>query len=131
MQFQLRAFCCIASLACTLSAQAAPPDTDFRRAIASYQAARYSEAFGRLMALANRGDPDAARIVLFMNQYGPTLYGSYWDLNPDEVLQFQQVAMLATRRAPPPFQPTVVPQSVSTRKAAASAGTAPARNRKP
>jgi hypothetical protein len=111
----LRAMACVACAVLTFAAHAAP-DSEFREAVASYRAARYSEAFGKLMGLANRGDSDAARMVLFMHQYGPTLYGSYWDLNPDEILMFQQVAQLARQRAQPVFQPTSEPVRVSTQK---------------
>jgi hypothetical protein len=110
-----RAFACFCALALSVAAHAAP-ESEFNSAVASYRAQRYSEAFGRMMSLANRGDPDAARIALFMHQYGPQLYGSYWDLNPEEVLLFQQVASLARQRPAPAFQPVDGPQRVSTRK---------------
>ncbi|MBC5767876.1 hypothetical protein [Ramlibacter albus] len=99
-----RAFCALLLAACTMPVLAGP-DGQFDDALASYRAARYSEAFGRMMALANRGDADAARIVLFMHQYGPMLYGSYWDLNPQEVDSFREVAMLASNRRAPVFVP--------------------------
>jgi hypothetical protein len=123
IRIPFRSIFCAAALAMHVSAHAAPHDTEFREALGSYKSARYSEAFGRLMSLAGRGDSDAARIVLFMHQYGPSLYGSYWDLNPDEVLQFQQVAALATHRSAPVFKPVVVPRPVSTRNAAGAATT--------
>lgn len=83
-----------------------PPEASFTDALASYRAARYSEAFGRLVPLAAAGDADAARIVLFMHQYGPMLYGSYWDLNGEQVAVFREVATLASARPQPVFRPS-------------------------
>ena len=114
---------------CALAICAAPshagPDSRFNEAAASYRAARYSEAFGRMMALAANGDPDAARIVLFMHQYGPVLYGNYWDLNNEELFAFQELAILAKARPAPPFRPMrepVRPGSAKARNAAQARG---------
>jgi hypothetical protein len=88
-------------------------DQEFGDAVASYRAVRYSDAYGRMMALANAGDPDAARIVLFMHQYGPTLYGSYWDLNPEEARQFAATAASSRTRRVVEFQPSWEPPRTS------------------
>jgi hypothetical protein len=93
----------IAAIACGPSG-AAPLDP-FRAASLQYQAGRYSDAFGRFLSLAVEGDADAARIVLFMHSFGPTLYGSYWDLNPDDVAVFTRLATNGKQRRSPDFQP--------------------------
>ena len=51
-------------------------EQEFQQAVQQYKAGRYSQAYGKFIALANHGDPDAAHIALFMHKYGPTLYGS-------------------------------------------------------
>lgn len=97
---------CALALWCGAAPARANPETHFNEAVASYRGARYSDAFGKMLALATRGDADAARIVLFMHQYGPTLYGSYWDLNSEELATFGELAVLAKARMPPAFQPS-------------------------
>jgi hypothetical protein len=77
----------------------------FDQSVASYRQTRYSEAFGRFVTLAARGDADAARIVLFMNQYGPQLYGSYWDLSTEEISDFNRIAASGRNRGQPDFRP--------------------------
>lgn len=77
----------------------------FADAVQQYRAGHLSDAFGRFFALANEGDADAARIALFMHQYGPTLYGRYWDAPPQDVARWQ---LLQDRRGvhqEPRFQP--------------------------
>jgi hypothetical protein len=77
----------------------------FADAVAQYQAGRYSAAYGRLTALANEGDVDAARIAIFMYRYGATLYGSHWDASPEELDDWRQLAASGRGRAAPAFQP--------------------------
>lgn len=91
--------------ACMAPAAASRGDRDFDAAVGSYRAGRYSEAFGRLLALAFTGDADASRIVLFMHQYGPQLYGAYWDLSPHDMAAFEEAGGARRLRKHPPFQP--------------------------
>jgi hypothetical protein len=95
-------------------AAAAPPDESFRDAVVQYRAGRYSDSFGRFLALANNGDADAARVVLFMHAYGPTLYGSYWDLGPDELEAFARLAASRPARKHPEFQPPWLAAPIAT-----------------
>lgn len=81
-------------------------DRAFNQALIQYRAGRYSDAFGRLLPLASGGDADAARIVLFMHHFGPSLYGSYWDLNPQEIAAFTQLAASQTRHKEASFTPS-------------------------
>ena len=113
---------CLASMALAItalqagvaSAQAVQPGAlaqrEYDDAVATFKAGRTSEAFGRFMDLANRGDADAARIALFMNQYGTTLYGKYWDVLPRDVDYWQQLVRNSGTAARPvaEFQPLVV-----------------------
>jgi len=80
------AFVAAALVTATLSAGAASPvDREYEQAVHSFRAGRLSDAFGRFVDLANRGDVDAARIALFLQSYGPVLYGKEWDAGPDNV----------------------------------------------
>jgi hypothetical protein len=70
------------------------------RAIAAFRAGRFSEAYGRFVALADLGDAEAARLALWMYQRGPSLFGSDWDATPDQLSDW---TALATRRGLPPL----------------------------
>ena len=86
---------------------AAKDDWAFNYAVEQYQRGRWSDAYGRFIALANDGDRDAARIALFMLRYGPRLYGSHWDASPDDVEEWEALANQGpkTFRATPVFTP--------------------------
>jgi hypothetical protein len=83
----------------------APRDTAFEEAARQFQKARWSDAYGRFILLANGGDRDAARIALFMHRYGPQLYGSYWDASAEDVELWTQLASQGRGRAPPEYRP--------------------------
>ena len=55
------------------------------RAVESFQHGRYAEAYGRFMALADAGHAPAAEVALFMYANGRTLFGSQWDVSPDQL----------------------------------------------
>ena len=95
-------------LAATVPAKAAANDDwAFNQAVEQYQRSRWSDAYGRFIALANNGDRDAARIALFMLRYGPRLYASHWDASPDEVEEWESLVNQSekTFRATPVFKP--------------------------
>lgn len=93
----------VAGFMTAMPAQARSPA--FTEAVQQYRAGHLSDAFGRFFALANDGDADAARIALFMHQYGPILYGRYWDAAPQEVAHWQSLQGKPVVHSPPPFQP--------------------------
>lgn len=93
----------IAGFATAMPAHARSPA--FTQAVQQYRAGHLSDAFGRFFALANDGDADAARIALFMHQYGPILYGRYWDAAPQEVAHWQALQGKPVVHSAPPFQP--------------------------
>ena len=54
-----------------------------RAAMADYQAGHWPEAYQGLAALADAGDPDAARLAGLMVRQGPLLYGQRFDASPE------------------------------------------------
>ena len=65
----------------------------FAEAVAQYRAGRWSAAYGRFAALADRGHVRAARIALSMHRDGPTLYGAAWDAAPSQLLAWERAAL--------------------------------------
>ena len=92
--------------------QCAGSERQFAEALQQYKAGRHADAFGRLTRLANDGDVDAAHIALFMHQYGPLLYGSYWDAVPDELADWRALVNSRPGRKHPVFVPAAVPVKV-------------------
>lgn len=77
----------------------------YDQAVVQYQQGRWADAYGRFMALANEGDADAARTVLFMYRYGPQLYNAHWDAMPSQVARWERLAASTQGRSTPVFQP--------------------------
>ena len=110
-----------ALLAAHLPSQAAAPvEREYDAAVRSFRAGHLSEAFGQFMALANRGDVDAARIALHMHSYGPVLYGKQWDAGPQNVAYWDTLVRNSgtSARAMPEFQPTVMTPAKSSARPA-------------
>ena len=49
------------------------------KAVASFREARFPEAYGRFMSLADAGHAPAAEQALWMYRHGPSLFGKDWD----------------------------------------------------
>ena len=90
------------ALAC-LAAPAIAADHDFDSALQSYRSGRMSDAYGRMLALGLRGDPDAARVALFLGQQGTMLYGASWELTEADAQVLRKAAMRPSLR--PQVQP--------------------------
>ena len=92
------------------SGAASPVEREYADAVRSFRTGRLSEAFGQFMAIANRGDVDAARVALFMHMYGPVLYGKQWDAGDQNVAYWTMLVRNSgtSARAMPEFQPTVL-----------------------
>jgi hypothetical protein len=94
------------------AAQAAPITAEHlhARAVASFQHGRYAEAYGRFMALADAGYAPSADVALFMYSNGATLFGSHWDVSPEQLATWAELLgrpvplMVATPARP--AQPT-------------------------
>ena len=87
-----RKACLSIVLACLVAAPAHAGDQEFDHALQSYRSGRHSDAYGRFLDLAYRGDPDAARIVLFMGEMGPTVFGKEWELTEEDARYLRRVA---------------------------------------
>jgi hypothetical protein len=92
------------------SGAAAAGEHEYDAAVTSFRTGRTSEAFGQFMSLANHGDADAARIALFMYNYGNALYGKEWDVLPSAVASWDKLVRDSGTpgRQLPEFQTTVL-----------------------
>ena len=99
------------------SGAAQASESEYDAAVTSFRAGRTSEAFGQFMSMANHGDVDAARIALFMYNYGHALYGKDWDVLPSAIAAWSDLLRTAsaTGRQLPAFETTLLmPRAVST-----------------
>jgi hypothetical protein len=106
----------VAAVASTLlafslpSGAASPVEREYEQAVHAFRTGRLSEAFGRFVDLANRGDVDSARVALFMQSYGPVLYGKQWDAGPQNVAYWDMLIRNSgtSARPLPELQQTVL-----------------------
>ncbi|MBK9134309.1 MAG: hypothetical protein IPM15_08195 [Betaproteobacteria bacterium] len=80
------------------------------QALDSFRRARFSEAYGRFIRLAEAGHPASARYAIWMCENGSGLFGVPWDCAPEELEDWAFVArsmpaMPAARAAPAPRTP--------------------------
>ena len=68
-------------------AQAAPGAAErlHANAVASFRQARFPEAYGRFIRLADAGHAPSAEVALWMYLNGPTLFGKDWAQQPGAV----------------------------------------------
>jgi hypothetical protein len=76
-------------------------EQDFDGALQSYRSGRMADAYGRFLALGLKGDPDAARIALFLGENGELLHGAQWELNADDAAALRKVAQRPSLRQQP------------------------------
>lgn len=76
-----------------VSAQPAPAVADrlHANAVASFRQARFPEAYGRFIALADAGHAPSAELALWMYQHGPALFGREWDSTQDQLTAWAQL----------------------------------------
>lgn len=74
-----------------------PPMLD---AAASYRKGELGASFAKFSAFASQGNPDAARVALFMHLHGPALYGRYWAASPEEVRRWRELGVAAATSQP-------------------------------
>lgn len=53
--------------------------------MASFQQARFSEAYGRFIALADAGHAPAAELALFMAQNATAVFSKDWDVTQEQL----------------------------------------------
>jgi hypothetical protein len=81
------------------SCSAAPPrlaDRLHAAAVESFRQARFAEAYGRFMALADAGHAPSAGIALWMWQHGPDLFGKDWDCSGEQLEEWSRLAGVPT-----------------------------------
>lgn len=92
------------------------------QAVDSFRRARFSEAYGRFIQLADAGHAPAARLALWMCEQGPELFGKDWDCTPDEVADWASLARVPMPQIGPRSYPsTAAGAAVVGKPAAASA----------
>ncbi len=82
-------------LACQAPGAAAQPrlvDRLHDNAVASFREARFSEAYGRFISLADAGHAPAAEHALWMYRNGPSLFGKDWDISQEQLTAWAQLA---------------------------------------
>jgi hypothetical protein len=62
------------------------------QAVTSFRQARFPEAYGRFLSLADAGHVPAAELALWMHQHGPTVFGSHWDASPEQLTAWSTLA---------------------------------------
>jgi len=90
-------------------AQSAPSVSErlHANAVASFRQARFPEAYGRFIGLADAGHAPSAEIALWMYLHGPALFGRDWDSTPEQLAAWAQLA----RQPVPTMLAHVYPQS--------------------
>ena len=78
-------------------------------AVASFQQGRFSEAYGRFIALANAGHAPAAERALFMAQNSTDLFGKDWDVTQEELTAWSALV----GRPAPVLQPRTYPRAAA------------------
>lgn len=61
-------------------------------AVASFRQARFPEAYGRFIGLADAGHAPSAEMALWMYLHGPALFGRDWDSTPEQLTAWAQLA---------------------------------------
>jgi hypothetical protein len=75
-------------------AQAAPGVAErlHANAVASFRQARFPEAYGRFIALADAGHAPSAELALWMYQHGPAVFGRDWDSSQEQLTAWAKLA---------------------------------------
>ena len=62
------------------------------KAVESFREARFPEAYGRFMSLADAGHAPAAEQALWMYRHGLTLFGREWDSTQEQLTAWARLA---------------------------------------
>ena len=74
-------------------------------ALESFRQGRFSEAYGRFIALASGGHAASARYALWMCEHGPALFDKDWDCSQDDVDDWAGAAGVNAPRVLPRHYP--------------------------
>lgn len=76
------------------SARSAPSMAErlHANALASFRQARFPEAYGRFIALADAGHAPAAELALWMYVHGPSVFGKEWDSSQEQLTAWAKLA---------------------------------------
>ena len=69
-----------------------PIERAHAQALDMFRRARFSEAYGRFIELAEVGHPASARYAIWMCENGTALFGVPWDCAPHELEEWRAVA---------------------------------------
>ncbi len=77
------------------------------QAVSSFRRARFSEAYGRFIRLAEAGHPASARYAIWMCENGSGLFGVLWDCGAEQLEDWARVArsLPVTPSVPAPARP--------------------------
>lgn len=64
----------------------------YAEALASFRQARFPEAYGRLVGLADAGHRPSAELALWMYCHGTSVFGQSWDSTPQRLAHWAQLA---------------------------------------
>lgn len=88
-----------AALAAAPAGSAAPPglaDRLHASAVGSFRQARFPEAYGRFVALADAGHAPASATAIWMCQHGLELFGKDWDCSGEHLQDWAALAGVST-----------------------------------
>ena len=81
---------CIALTGTGFAQRAETPGARLRAAMETYQSKMWPQAYAQLAALADAGDPAAARVAAMMARQGPLLFGQRFDVTPARLARWDQ-----------------------------------------
>jgi hypothetical protein len=85
-------------------------------AVSSFRQARFPEAYGRFIALADAGHAPSAEMALWMYQHGASVFGRDWDSSQEQLTAWARLAgQPAPTIAARIYAPALVPVANRTR----------------
>ena len=93
---------CIALTGTGFAQRNETPGARLRAAMETYQAQAWPQAYAQLAALADAGDPSAARVAAMMARQGPLLFGRRFEVSPERLARWD-LAMRGLKPGTPGF----------------------------
>ncbi len=79
---------CIALTGTGFAQRAETPGARLRAAMETYQSKMWPQAYSQLAALADAGDPSAARVAAMMARQGPLLFGQRFEVSRERLARW-------------------------------------------